>query len=43
MAEVGRWEGDAVSCREVPEIRRKEEKGGAAVSYCEIQDNGIIR
>ncbi len=36
---VGRWEGAAVSCREVPEIRRNGEKRGAAVSYHEMQDN----
>ncbi len=42
FTKVGRWEVAAVSCREVPEIRRNGEKGGAAVSYHELQDNGRI-
>ncbi len=42
FTKVGRWEGAAVSCREVSEIRRNGEKGGAAVSYNEMQDSGRI-
>ena len=34
--------GAVVSCHEVPKIRRNGEKGGTAVSYREVQDNGII-
>ncbi len=36
------WEGDAVSCNEVSEIRKNEEKGGAAVIYHEMQYNDRI-
>ena len=43
FTEIVRWEGAAMSCREVPEIRKNGEKGGAAVSYCEMQDNDRIR
>ncbi len=42
LKKVGRCEEAAVSCREVPEIRRNGEKGGAAVSYHEMQDDGRI-
>ena len=42
FTEIGGWEGAAVSCREVPEICRNGEKGGAAVSYHEMQDNDRI-
>jgi hypothetical protein len=42
FTEIGGWEGAAVSCRELPEIRINEETGGAAVSYHEMQDNGRI-
>jgi len=40
MAKVGRWEWlSSTDMYEVPEIRRNEEKGGAALSYHEMQDN----
>ncbi len=42
FTEIGGWEGVAVRCREVPEIRGNGEKGAAAVSYHEMQDNNRI-
>ena len=35
--EMGGWEGAAVSCSEVSEIRKNGEKGGASVSFHEMQ------
>jgi len=40
FTEMGGWDGVAVSCSEVPEIRKHGEKGGATVSYKEMQYNG---
>ena len=40
LPHTGQWA--AVSCLELPEIRRNEEKGGDAVSSHELQDNGRI-
>ena len=42
FTEFGGWDGVAVSCREVPEIRRNGDKGGTAVSYHEMQNNDRI-
>ena len=42
FTEMGGKEGAAVSCRELPEICRNGEKGGAAVCYHKIQNNGRI-